>query len=197
VLTDKFIIVFNGTVVEILNLNLILRAIKYLETKITAHEYDKIVFEIYGNGPALKGIFELADELEIRHKIYHEDFIKQEEMFQRILRANVCVIPPEENIYSDLFYTTKLVEMVYLKIPVIATRLKTYKYYYSEDSIFYFESGNVEQLAEALLNVFYNREFVEHKVQNAFRDYQKVSWNIMSERYITLIKQMLMCNNKY
>ncbi len=62
--------------------------------------------------------------------------------------------------------------------------------YYREESLFYFDSGNIEQLMERISEVFYNKDLVSVKVKNAFEDYQKVRWEIMKERYMKIIRSL-------
>jgi glycosyltransferase involved in cell wall biosynthesis len=195
VVTDEFIIMYNGTVVELLNLTMIVKCLSYLKTKMPDSDYAKIRFYIYGNGPAVKEILSLSRELGVDSKVKHHGFILPSEMYKEILKSSVCILPPLKNIYSDLFYTLKLIEMVYLKIPVIATRLKTYKRYYREESLFYFDSGDMEQLTERVLEVFYNKELVTQKAENAFEDYLKVRWEIMRETYLNIINGLLEKSN--
>jgi glycosyltransferase involved in cell wall biosynthesis len=188
---DSFVIMYNGTVVKILNLELIIKCLHKLHELMPSADYDRVKFIIYGDGPALPGILKLAEDLGVSEKVVYKGLVSPHEMSKHILEASVCILPPLKNLYSDLFYTVKLVEMVYLHIPVIATRLNTYKYYYREESLFYFDSGNVEQLTEQLTEVFYNKELVATKTKNAYEDYMKVNWNIMQERYYGVIQSML------
>ena len=131
-----------------------------------------------------------AETSGIKDKIQYLGFLATGEMREEVLKANVLILPPLKNIYSDLFYTIKLIETIYLGIPVIATRLNTYKTYYREESLFYFDSGNVEQLMEKIKEVFYNKELVHQKTEKALEDYNKIGWNIMRERYINIIKKL-------
>jgi glycosyltransferase involved in cell wall biosynthesis len=140
--TEKFIIIYNGTINKILNLTMIVEAIAGLKNEIPQSDYDKIIFKLYGDGPSLNEVTGLADRLGVKEKVEYMGFISPPEMRMEVLKSNVLILPPLKNIYSDLFYTIKLIEMIYLKIPVIATRLNTYKHYYREESLFYFDSGN-------------------------------------------------------
>lgn len=186
-LSEKFIILYNGSIVKLLNLQLVLKSLALLKEKMPPEDFDKIIFTLYGDGPGLKDLTEEANALCLPDKIFYGGYVQPDKIYDEILKANVCVLPPLKNIYSDLFYTVKMVEMIFLKVPVIATRLKTYLQYYSEDSLFYFESNNIEELADRIKEVFYNKELVQKKVESAFLDYQKVNWNIMKKRYIDLI----------
>jgi len=189
--TDKFVIIYNGTINKILNLTIVVETLAKLKNKMADKDFDKIVFRLYGDGPAVDEILALAEKLGVRDKVEYLGFLPPQEMRRVVLNSNVLILPPLKNIYSDLFYTIKLVEMVYLKIPVIATRLNTYKYYYREESLFYFDSGNIGQLVENVIKVFYDKNLVSLKVENAFKDYQKVRWEIMKERYLAVINNLL------
>jgi glycosyltransferase involved in cell wall biosynthesis len=189
--TEHFIIMYNGTIVKLLSLDLIIKSLAVLKKVMPERDFEKIKFRLFGEGPVLNDLLSLAKEKGLEGKVEYKGFVPPEVMHREVLKANVCILPPLKNIYSDLFYTIKLIEMVYLKIPVIATRLNTYKRYYREESLFYFDSGNVEQLAERITDVFYNPALVKEKTQNAFDDYIKVDRDVMMERYKELVKSLL------
>ena len=188
--SDEFIITYNGTVVKLLNLTMIVEALALLKSKMPPADFKKITFRIYGDGPALDEILSLAKKSAVEDKVYYMGYIQPDEMRKEVLKTNVIILPPLKNIYSDLFYTIKLIEAVYLKIPVIATRLKTYTLYYGEDSLFYFESGNLNELCARIEDVFYKKELVKKKTENAFKEYEKVGWNVMKLRYLNIIEAL-------
>lgn len=188
---DKFVIIYNGTVVKLLNLTMIVEALAKLKTIMAADDFNRLVFRIYGDGPALEDILALAEKLGVKDKVEYMGFLAPPEMRKEVLRANVLILPPLKNIYSDLFYTIKLIESIYLGLPVIATRLNTYKTYYREESLFYFDSGNLDQLVERINEVYYNKELVKEKTQNARADYEMVGWSVMRKKYLDIINPLL------
>ena len=188
---NNFIIIYNGTIVKLLNLTMIVEAMAKLKNEMPAEDFGKIVFRLYGDGPALNEILKLAEKSGVADKVQFMGYLQPAEMRKAVLKTGVLILPPLKNIYSDLFYTIKLIETVYLKIPVIATRLNTYKRYYSEDSLFYFESGNTAELAERIKDVFYNKELVNNKTACARADYDKLSWEIMRDRYLGIVKAII------
>lgn len=62
--------------------------------------------------------------------------------------------------------------------------------YFGEDSLFYFDSGRNDQLADLIKEVYSNPEAVKYKTENAYRDYMKVNWDIMKERFLKLINEI-------
>lgn len=187
----EFTIIYNGSIVKLLNLTMTVKALSLLKKTMPPGDFAKIRYRLYGDGPDLKNILNLAKEEEISGSVEYMGYLQPAEMRKQVLKAGVLILPPLKNIYSDLFYTIKLIETIYLKIPVIATRLNTYKRYYREESIFYFDSGNIEQLADRISEVYYNKELVKQKTENARIDYDKLGWDIMKERYLRLIKKMI------
>ena len=188
---NEFIIIYNGSIVKLLNLTMIVEALNRLKSIMPVTDYSKIVFRLYGDGPALNDIIELSKLHGISEKVQYMGYLQPAEMRKEVLKTGALILPPLKNIYSDLFYTIKLIETIYLKIPVIATRLNTYKRYYSEDSLFYFESGNVSELAEKISEVFYNKDLVKEKTAWARKDYDKLNWEIMKDRYLKLVHMVL------
>ena len=193
--TDDFIIIYNGTINRIMNLEIIPDALNILKNSMPGQDFIKIKFRLYGDGPAVGEILESAKSFGLNNCVEYCGFLQPEKMNKEILKSSVLVLPPLKNLYSDLFYTIKLVEMVYLRIPVIATRLNTYELYYGEDSLFYFDSGNTRQLSEKIREVFYNKTLIAQKTENAFNNYMKVSWDKMKLIYIKIIFDLL--NRKF
>jgi len=186
--TDSFRIIYNGTINKNLNLSLVLYALQVI--KLSHNDiFNKIIFEIYGEGPDLQNLLNLAKKLELNN-IFFGGRVSFSKMIECLQNADVCVLPPKKDIYSDLFYSLKLTEMIFFKIPVIATRLNTYKYYFPEDCILYFNSDDHLDLADKIIFTYFNKEKTKVFTYNAFRSYQKVSWDIMKIRYLDIIKRL-------
>lgn len=189
--SNEFTIIYNGTIVKLLNLGMIIEAVAGLKDKMPAEDYNKIIFKLYGDGPVINDLLSLASQKGIKDKVKYLGFLPSDKMRVEALKASVLILPPLKNIYSDLFYTIKLIETIGMGIPVIATRLNTYKSYYREESLFYFDSGNLEQLEEKIMEVFYNKELVRQKTLNAAEDYNKIGRPVMKDRYLKIINSLL------
>jgi len=187
--TDVFYIVYNGVINENLNLSQVIDSLKLIK-KSNYEIYSKIFFSIYGYGPDLKNVLLKAKKDNIENIVY-KGWMKYDEMIKELETASVCILPPKKDIYSDLFYSLKLTEMIYLRIPVIASRLNTYLKYYPENCLFYFDCGNSEHLAEKILYIYKNSDNIYEYTNRAFNEYKKYSWEIMSKRYIQLIDNII------
>ena len=187
--TDRFKIIYNGTINFNLNLSFIIEALSILKDS-NPEIYEKMEFHLYGDGPDLKNILACAARLNITH-MYFNGRLEFSKMVKEIAASSLCILPPSKDIYSDLYYSLKLTEMIYWKVPVIATRLNTYVRYYPEDCVLYFESGNVVELAEKMVFAFNNPDKIQVLTENALREYQKYNWEKMRDRYLRLIGSMI------
>ena len=187
--SGNFIIVYNGTINYNLNLSLVLKALLRIKNS-NSEKYKMIEFHLYGDGPDLENILNTAKELLVEN-VFYKGRIEFSEMMKKLETASLCVLPPLKDVYSDLFYSIKLIEMIYLRIPVAATRLNTYMKYYPENCLLYFDSDNDEELAERILFAYNCPEKLREYTENAFAEYQKYSWEIMRGRYVKLVKKIL------
>ncbi len=184
----KFNIIYNGTINYNLNLTLVVKALSLIK-KNEPEIYKNIQFLIYGDGPDIDNILLTAKELKIEN-VFYESRVEYDKMISKLEVASLCILPPRKDIYSDLFYSLKMLEMIYFEIPIIATKLDTYMKYYPEDCIFYFDSDNHFELAEKIIYVYNNPIVVNGFTKRALNQYNKYSWEIMKNRYEELIHKL-------
>lgn len=185
---NKFNIVYNGVINENLNLSQVIEALSLIQ-KHNPEFFMKIKFLIYGYGPDINNILNKAKDYNINN-VEYKGWLKYEDMIKELETASVCILPPKKDIYSDLFYSLKLTEMIYLKIPVIASRLNTYMKYYPEGCLFYYDASDSNQLAKKIILVGNNDNIIEKYTERAYNEYNKYSWDIMSKRYVSLIEKL-------
>ena len=114
-----------------------------------------------------------------------------EEIPQYINRADIGILPTIRDVFIDYSFSNKLAEYVCMKTPVVSTRLKSTLEYFSEDTISYFESQNVDDLASKIYELYTNPQKRLLQAEKAFQYYQKIRWAIMRERYIELIYSLM------
>lgn len=181
-------IVYNGTINFNLNLKIVMLALSQIRDK-RPDVFEKIEYHLYGDGPELEPLLAEAEKLNLNN-VKYRGRMKFRDMMEELRFAWVCILPPKRDIYSELFYSLKLVEMIYLRIPVIASRLRTYVHYYPEDCLIYFEPDNVDDLVKKIISLFDNGSLVEPLKERAFEQYKKVSWNIMLKRYLDVVDKV-------
>ncbi len=70
---------------------------------------------------------------------------------------------------------------------VIASRLRTIRYYFSEDALAFFEPHNPSDLANQML-VLYRDPARRHRMaEKALQEFAPIRWSIMKQRYLQLM----------
>jgi len=58
---------------------------------------------------------------------------------------------------------------------------------FSSDSVVYVNPEDPEKLSSSIINLYHNPEYRKSLSYNAYKDVQKISWKIMSKRYLDLV----------
>ncbi len=134
-------------------------------------------FNIYGDGDCADEIEEYIRLLKISGSVYFsKEFFRVEEIPQLVNESTIGIIPNWQDQATEYMLPVKLLEYVYLGVPVAAPRLKTISYYFTEESIAFYEPGNVKQLADVLIMLSNDPDRCFHMAQHAQDCIRELSW---------------------
>src|SRR5215467_4653584 len=101
---------------------------------------------------------------------------------------NLGIIGNRHNLACDKYMLpVKLLEYVYLGVPVLAPKLEVIARYFDDTMIRFYEPESVKQMADAIIELFHNREERERLAIAAATFYQKHSIKAQGQRYLDLI----------
>ena len=178
-----FRIVYHGTIAHRLGIDLIVQAMAKVADSIPAELW------VYGSGDYLPEALELSSELGIEGKVHFSGkFFPVEQIPQMVSGMDLGIIGNRHNLACDRYMLpVKLLEYVYLGVPVIAPRLAVISRYFDDTMIRYYEAENVQQMADAIVDLYRNREERERLGRAASTFYQKYNANEQAERYLDLL----------
>jgi glycosyltransferase involved in cell wall biosynthesis len=178
-----FKLVYHGTIAKRLGIDIMLRAIAKIGNEIPVH------LSIYGSGDFLPQALSLAKDLGIDNKVYFsKSFFPVEMVPEMVCNMDLGIIANRKTLATDKFMMpVKLLEYVYLNIPVVSPKLKVIRAYFDEGMLQYFEPDNVDDLARCIVDLYRTPEKRELLVQNASKFYEKCSWKIQAREYLNLL----------
>jgi glycosyltransferase involved in cell wall biosynthesis len=132
----------------------------------------------------------LRNELGLEENVFFsKTFFPVEKIPELVATMDVGVVPNRSNSATDKFMLpVKLMEYVYLQIPVIAPRLSIIKYYFDETMIKYFEPENVDDLGKCITDLYKNPNERISLVKNANVFFEKYSWKKQEKEYLRLLQ---------
>jgi len=148
---------------------------------------------IYGRyEPAYRSELETrVKRLGLSGRVVWGEYLSLEEICQIIRDSDIGIVPYRSDAFMNLALSTKTFEYVAMQLPVVASRLQSLKFVFDEDCIKYFEPGRADDLAKKVAELCLNPQLRENYVQSAASAYKNVSWSIMRDRYLCLLKTQM------
>ena len=187
---DKFIMMYHGTLTSIYGLDIALKAFNAIEDKMLDAQ-----FWIIGEGPDKKKLEKLVKQFGMEKKVKFFGMISHKNIHKILALCDVGILPTKKDPFLELSFSNKLSEYIIMKKPVIVSRLKTIKYYFSEKAIVFYEPENQLDLSKKMLFLYNNESLRKAIVERAKTEYSKISWNVMKKRYINFIEKIILKSN--
>jgi len=142
---EHFNLVYHGTMVTRLGVDLVIRAVARLE------HIRALQLHLWGGGDDLRMFQDLARELKVEDKVFFKpEGFPLEELPLQLRAMHVGVVGNRRSVAGDLMLPVKLLEYVNMDIPAIVPRLNTIQHYFSNEMVLYYEPDDVESLALAI-----------------------------------------------
>ena len=181
--SEVFRIVYHGTIAHRLGIDLIVKAMARVVGRIPAELW------VYGSGDYLPEALALSSQLGVEGKIhFSRKFFPVEQIPEIVSGMDLGIIGNRRNLACDKYMLpVKLLEYVYLGIPVVAPRLDVIARYFGDSMVRYYEPENVEQLADSIVGLFHNKEERERLARTAATFYEKHNFNAQADRYLDVL----------
>jgi glycosyltransferase involved in cell wall biosynthesis len=181
--SEGFRIVYHGTIAHRLGIDLIVRAMARVAERVPAELW------VYGSGDYLPEALALTSRLGIEEKVhFSRTFFPVEQIPEIVSGMDLGIIGNRRNLACDRYMLpVKLLEYVYLGVPVVAPRLDVIARYFDDTMVRYYEPENVEQMADSIVGLFHDTKERERLARTAPMFYQKYNIEAQAERYIGLL----------
>lgn len=176
-------LITHGTIIKRYGQDVVIKAISLLKDKIPT-----IQLNILGRGNYETVLKKLVSDLNLKGYVHFYGYIPFVDMIKMIAKADIGIVPVEKNRYSDLVHTNKMFEFIAMRKPVIISRTKAVEDFFDSDDscLKYFESGNEEDLARCIIELYNNTEKRKEMVKKAYEKFDSVKWEILKEDYCNL-----------
>jgi glycosyltransferase involved in cell wall biosynthesis len=105
--------------------------------------------------------------------------------------ADLAIVPKRaSSAFGNEAASTKVQEFMAVGVPVIVSRTKIDSYYFDESMVRFFESENVDALANAILELYAHPEERRKLVVGAYRHIEKNNWNAKQYEYLSVVDSL-------
>jgi glycosyltransferase involved in cell wall biosynthesis len=105
--------------------------------------------------------------------------------------ADIGVIPKTNDTFGGEAFSTKTLEFLTLGVPIIVSRTRIDQLYFNDSFVKFFDPGNVDDLAEAMLAMIKDR-LLREKFSVTGQDYAKTQcWSLKKNVYLRLVDSLI------
>lgn len=183
---SKFIVMYHGIIITRYGFEELLNAVNLLRTKIPGLE-----LRIYGTGEDMPIFLELVKKLNLDNIVKYFGQVSIEKIVEIIPECNVGIIPNRLTPFTRINFPTRIFEYLYMKKPVVVPRTGGINDYFDEGSIFYFNAGDAENLANVIFNIYSDTGKTKEVINKGYEIYHKHRWEIQSKNLIKIYKDIL------
>jgi glycosyltransferase involved in cell wall biosynthesis len=183
---DKRIIMFPGGLQWHQGLDIAIRAMPAVLKKIPTAE-----FHIYGDGNKKDELMGLTRDLGLTGTVHFFDTRPVSEIAEVMSQADLGVVPKRADSFGNEAYSTKIMEFMSLGVPLVVSSTKIDRFYFNDSVVRFFESGNPDALAEAIVEVLQNGELRRRMVANAMEYASRNNWQRRQADYLELVDALI------
>ena len=132
----------------------------------------------------------LARELGVEEAVKFFDIVPLEEIVQIVANADLGVVPKRANSFGNEAYSTKIMEFMSQGVPVVVSRTKIDSFYFSDDDVRFFPSGDCDAMAKAMCEVAQNQSLRESLISRGLEYVEKNGWIGKRKEYLDLIDDL-------
>jgi glycosyltransferase involved in cell wall biosynthesis len=184
--STEFRLVYHGTMAERLGVDLIIRAVAKLASRLP-----NIRLHLWGQGDDLDAFTDLARTIDIEeHVLFRRGGYPLQELPAHLRRMHLGVIGNRVSVASDLMLPVKLMEYVALGIPAVAPRLRSIEHYFSDEMVTFYQPENVDSMAAAIERLHHDPERRRIQAKAALGFLTKYGWELQGIELVTFYRSL-------
>jgi glycosyltransferase involved in cell wall biosynthesis len=185
---DCFTLICPGTIAPRYGLDVVIRALPRLVSHIP-----QLRLAIIGKRTAhVSELLRLADELGVTPFIEFKSVVPVEEIPAQLAAADVGIYAALSGPHMDIAVPTKILEYGMMGLPIVSSRLKAVEGLFDDSEVMFFDSGDVDQFAGCILELYSNSTRRDDLVQNVDDKLRlAISWGHERRVYLALLNRLL------
>jgi len=181
----KIVVLYPGTFHRHQGLDIAIRAFRKLRNRLPQAE-----FHIYGDGIAKPELVVLARDLGLNGSVRFFNPLPIRDIANVMAKADLGIVPKRADSFGNEAFSTKILEFMSVGVPVVVSSTKIDRFYFDDSVVRFFESGNVEALAEAMYAVLSNLDLQQKMVARASEYAARNSWETRKADYLNLVDSL-------
>jgi len=182
----RFIMLYHGGLQRHQGLDLAIRAFDKV-----CRPNPGVEFHIYGGGSMKPELEALVRDLGLNDRVFLQESVPTRKIADIVANADLGIVAKRADSFGNEAYSTKIMEFMAEGVPVIVSKTKIDSFYFDDSVVRFFESGNVEDLASAMLDLMKNQDRRESLVRHANEYVARNNWDTRKQKYWHLVDSLV------
>jgi glycosyltransferase involved in cell wall biosynthesis len=178
----KFILLYPGTLNHHQGVDIAVEAFALVRERMPNAE-----LHIYGEGPGLPQIAAMVEAIGGNGTIRLRPPVPIEEIALVMADADLGVIPKRAEGFGNEAFSTKSLEFMACGVPIVMARTKVDSHHFDESLVSFFESGDPDSLARAILEDYERPEERLARAARATTFVSDLDWSAKQAAYIRIL----------
>lgn len=181
-----YIVIFPGGFQWHQGLDLAIEAFKGFREQVPNSE-----FHIYGHGDQKEALLQLVTQLGLDGVVKFLPPVGVHQVPDLLANADLGVVPKRANSFGNEAYSTKIMEFMSQSLPVVVSRTKIDSFYFTDKEVRFFESGNIQELTHAMVEVAKNPEIRQRLIEGGRNYVTANNWDRRKLEYLSLVDRLI------
>ena len=183
--SDSFVIMYHGTLTQIYGLDIAIKAFGMAQAEMPGAELWILGATV--SKSEQDPLARLVHEYGLTAKVKLFELVPSAEIPAWLNKCDVGILPLRGGVFFDFAFPNKLPEFVIMGKPVLMSRVKTIRYYFSEEALAYFDPNDPADLAQQMIRLYGDRSLCARLAARAKEEYTPIRWDVMKQRYLNLV----------
>jgi glycosyltransferase involved in cell wall biosynthesis len=183
---NRFILIYPGGLQKHQGLDVAIRAMPAIRREVPHAE-----FHIYGDGNQKEALHTLIGDLHLAQAVFLHREVPLQEVPELMANADLGIVPKLAESFGNEAYSTKILELMSQGLPIVLSRTKIDDYYFDDRTVRFFESGDADGLAAAVVSLAKDSDARAKLVRNASAYLESHYWDSRQQEYLDLVDRLL------
>ena len=189
---DRFVMLYPGSLNQHQGLDVAIRALAKIRD-----QAPKADLHILGHGPEKQKLIKVVQELKMEGRVLIKGLVPIRQIASIMENADAGIVPKRSDSFGNEAFSTKTLEFMSLSVPLIVADTAIDKYYYNDDLVLFFRSGDVDDLATAMLRLINTPELRRKLSANGLEYACNNDWDHYKHGYLDIVDSLVAGNKIY
>lgn len=184
--TNEFVLCYPGTLNRHQGLDIAVRAMAIVKDRIPQAR-----LLIIGDGPERENLKQMIRDRKLEDRVELRGLVPIEQVAKIMSQVDLGVVPKRSDSFGNEAFSTKIMEFMAMGVPVLASETRIDRYYFSDEIVQFFKSGDEQDLASRIVELAENTERRESLRANAQTFIDSNSWDVKKHIYFERIEDLI------